>query len=95
MKTYKEFINELSIGDWILDTAVKVPAGVIVGGAVYLAYKGWSKAKQMKFNKKAAPVVKKANRDIKRLGDTPNKNKLKRIEHKRDKSLEDISNTIE
>ena len=83
MKTYEEFINELSVGDWILDTVVKVTAGAAIGGAVYLAYKGWSKAKQMKFNKKAAPVVKKAKRDIKRLGNKPNKNKLKKIEYKK------------
>lgn len=92
MKTYKEFINELSVGDWIIDTAVRVVGGAIIAGTAYLAYKTWSKIKRKKFDKKAAPVIKKADRDIKRAGD--NEKKVKKISTKRDESLDDIANEI-
>ncbi len=93
MKTYKEFIIEVSVGDWLLDTATKIVGGVALAGTAYVIYKGWSKHKQRKADKEIAKINKTADEEIKRIGNSGfpfGSNRIKDVEARRDKAIDDL-----
>lgn len=89
MKTYSEFINEVDVGDWLIDKGITITGGMIAGGITIAGYKGWSKIKRKKFDRQMSKINKKAEKDIKRANG--NEQLINDIKNKRDADIDKIT----